>query len=106
MVMNDKIQWTAEDMKALEKLKQLLTSSPCSGLLDHFRLFHLFVCEKYGFMSSVLTQNHVGKQGPVAYYSKRLGSVAQTAHPTPARLLHYQNMHLTMSHVTLKQSVT
>lgn len=104
--MNDKIQWTAEDMKALEKLKQLLTSSPCLGLPDHSKPFNLFVCEKNGFMSSVLTQNHGGKQWPVAYYSKRLGSVAGNAHPTPSRLLRYQNVLLTMSHVTLKRSVT
>ncbi|XP_024234276.1 uncharacterized protein LOC112217899 isoform X2 [Oncorhynchus tshawytscha] len=142
MAMSDKIKWTPEGLTALTKLKQLMTTSPCLGLPDHSKPLNLFVCERNGFMSSVLTQEHGGKQCPVGYYSKQLDSVARglvcclravaaatcadivamceltvhvphavhalisqakTAHLTPARLLHYQNVLLTMCHVTLKR---
>ncbi|XP_034781882.2 uncharacterized protein LOC117973465 [Acipenser ruthenus] len=147
MTMKDTIDWTPDGLTALKKLKQLLSSPPCLGLLDHSKPFNLFVCEKGGFMLAVLTQEHGGKQRPVAFYSKRLDNVARglvcclravaaateavlasadlvamcpltvhvphavhalisqakTAHLTPARLLHYQNVLMTMSHVVLKR---
>ena len=147
LAMSDKIEWTTEALDALTTLKQALTKSPCLGLPNHEKPFNLFVAEKNGFMSAVLTQRHGDKQRPVGYYSKRLDNVARgllpclravepataavlatadivamhpltvhvphavhalitqarTAHLTPARLLHYQNVLLTMAHVTLKR---
>lgn len=44
-------------MTALKKLKQLMTTSPYLGLPVHIlNPFNLFVCEKNGFISPVLTQ--------------------------------------------------
>jgi hypothetical protein len=145
MAVQDLIKWTPKAKLSLTRFKQLHTSSPCLGLTDHEKVFNLFVFENDGFMSSVLTQDHGGKQIPVAYYSKKFDSFlrwlvcclravasayeavlacadivtmcpltvhvphtvhtlisqAKTVHRTPARLLHYQNVLLTMSHVTL-----
>lgn len=77
MAMNDKIKWTPEGLDSIDRLKQLLTSSPCLGLPNHSKPFNVLVCEKNGFMSSVLTQEHGEKQRPVGYYSKRLDSVVR-----------------------------
>ena len=147
LAMSDSLIWTTEALNALTILKQALTRSPCLGLPNHDKPFNLFVSEKEGFMSAVLTQAHGDKQRPVGYFSKRLDGVARgmvpclraveaatvavlvsadivamhpltvhvphavhalisqarTAHLTPARLLHYQNVLLTMAHVTLKR---
>ena len=146
MAVHDLINWTPEATLSLTRFKQLRTS-PCLGLPDHEKVFNIFVFEKDGFMSSVLTRDHGGKQRPVAYYSKKFDSFvrwllcclravasayeallacadivtmcpltvhvphivqtlisqAKTVHRTPARPLHYQNVLLTMSHVTLKR---
>ncbi|XP_041753029.1 uncharacterized protein LOC121581603 [Coregonus clupeaformis] len=89
MAMNDKIQWTPEGLEAFDKLKQLLTSSPRLGLPDHSKPFNLFVCETKGFMSSVLTQDKWWEAEAFCLLSQ-----VRTAHLTPARLLHYQNVSL------------
>lgn len=60
MAANYLIKWTPEPKLSLTRLKQLLTSSPCLGLPDHEKVFNLLVCEKDGYMSSVLTQDHGG----------------------------------------------
>ena len=147
LAMSDQLEWTNEALNALTTLKQILTTSPCLGLPQYDKTFNLFVAEKDGFMSAVLTQPHGDRQRPIGYYSKRMDSVARglvtclraveattlavlacadivamhpltvhvphavhalisqarTAHLTPARLLHYQNVLLTMAHVTLKR---
>jgi hypothetical protein len=71
------MKWTPEGLTALTRLEQLMTTSPCVGLPDQSKPFNCFVCEKNCFMSSVLTQDHGGKQRPVGYYSKQLDSVAR-----------------------------
>lgn len=145
--MTDLITWTGERQIAFEKLKLSLTTAPSLGLADYTKVFELFVSEKKGFMSAVLTQSHGDRRRPIAYYSKRLDTVtrgmpqclrsvaatveavlacsdlvafhqltvyvphavhalllqSKTAHLTAARSLHWQNVLLTMSNVTLKR---
>ncbi|XP_058872909.1 uncharacterized protein LOC131723312 isoform X1 [Acipenser ruthenus] len=147
MKMTDTITWTTDSLQAFEELKQGLTANPCLGIPNHEKPFNLYVSEKDGFMSAVLTQRHGDKQRPVGYYSKRMDSVVRgkvaciravaaaseavsccvdlvqmselivqvphavsallnqckTAHLTPARLLHYQNVLLTMPNVTIQR---
>uniref|UniRef100_A0A7N8WJ00 ribonuclease H n=1 Tax=Mastacembelus armatus TaxID=205130 RepID=A0A7N8WJ00_9TELE len=147
LAMTDDLTWTLTAETAFTELKQALSSTPCLGLPDHTKPFNLFVSERNGFMSAVLTQQHGDKQRPIGYYSKYLsiterGMVpclravaatteavlattdivamspltvhvphavhslilqAKTAHLTPARQMHWQNILLTMSHVTLKR---
>ncbi|XP_063040212.1 uncharacterized protein LOC134435263 [Engraulis encrasicolus] len=119
--------------------------APVLGLPDYDLPFHLFVCEKNGYMSGVLCQLHGGRYRPIAYLSKQLDPVARgmipclkavaaaaaavisctnlvllhpltvhvphavhslllqanTQHLTTSRLLSYQHVLLTQSHVTL-----
>ena len=87
MAMNGKIRWTPEGLQAVDKLQQLLTSSRCLGLPDHSKSFNPFF----------------GENVPTVHVHQAvhaLISQTPTAHFTPARLLHYQNVLLTMSHVT------
>ena len=75
--MTDPVTWTDERQLAFERLKLSLTTAPSLGLADYEKVFELFVSEKKGFMSAILTQPHGDRRRPVAYYSKRLDTVAQ-----------------------------
>ncbi|XP_072557235.1 uncharacterized protein [Paramormyrops kingsleyae] len=79
--LTDKLTWTTEAEDALIDLKQALMSAPALGLPDYQKPFVQYVDEKKGFMTSVLTQYHGGRCKPVAYYSKRLDSVARALPP-------------------------
>lgn len=75
--MTDLITWTDERHIAYEKLKLSLTTAPSLGLADYTKVFELFVSEKKEFMSAVLTQPHGDRRRPIAYFSKRLETVAR-----------------------------
>lgn len=80
MAMGDQTEWTKDDEEALIWLKQALSLSPCLGLPDHSKPFHLFISDN-GFMSSVLTQTVGGKMRPVGFYWKCLNTVARALLP-------------------------
>lgn len=65
----DTLTWTEDGLASFVKLKQALTAAPTLGLPDPHQPFTQTVCEKDGFMSSVLLQKHGGKLRPVAYFS-------------------------------------
>ncbi|CAH2286058.1 Hypothetical predicted protein, partial [Pelobates cultripes] len=46
---------------------------------DYRKNFNLFCTEQSGYATSVLTQDHGGKQRPIAYYSTRLDPVSRGA---------------------------
>lgn len=68
--------WTAEAEKAFVDLKLALQTTPTLGLPDPSRPFTQTVNKKGGCMTSVLLQDHGGKQRPVAYFSAKLDPVA------------------------------
>lgn len=148
--LTDKLTWTDDCDKSFVDLKQALATATALGMPNYDMPFHLFVCEKAGYMSGVLCQQHGGQYRPVAYLSKQLDPVARgmipcmkavtaaasgvlscadivllhpltvhvphevhallmqakTSHLTPARLLSYQHVLLTLSHVTLARCAT
>lgn len=65
MEVSEVVEWTPEAELALIKLKQALMSTPCLGLPDHTKPFHIFVSENHGFMAAVLTQYHRDGYRPV-----------------------------------------
>lgn len=76
MAMKDKIQWTPEAEKHFSDLKCCLQTDTVLSFPNYSLPFVLFVSSQQGYMSAALTQPFGGKQRPVAYYSKRLDSVA------------------------------
>lgn len=56
--------------------KQTLQQDLAFGLPDQRRLFVQTGDETNGYMTSVLMQEHGGKQRPVAYFSSKLDAVA------------------------------
>ncbi|CAJ0952459.1 unnamed protein product [Ranitomeya imitator] len=75
---------TKEAIDGFYMLKAAITFSPALGLPDYSKLFCLFVMEKQGHATGVLTQLHGGRQRPLGYYSDRLDPVALGA-PTCMR---------------------
>ncbi|XP_034146327.1 uncharacterized protein LOC117593887 [Esox lucius] len=74
---HDRVVWTPEGDDSFTSLKQALTTSPTLGLPDPKKKFIQAVCEKDGYMSSVLMQKHGDKLRPIAYFSSKLDAVAQ-----------------------------
>jgi hypothetical protein len=77
MTAKDKIVWTSKVDKQFVTIKQLLISDAALAFPRYDREFTQTVDCREGFMTSVLTQKHRGKNKPVAYYSSRLDEVAQ-----------------------------
>ena len=77
MSAHDKIKWTTETEEAFVRLKQTLTGSSVLGLPNCEKPFVQTVDCREGFMTSVLTQEHGGKQRPIAFYSSQLDPVAK-----------------------------
>lgn len=69
MAAKDKIKWTDEAENQFVNIKKLLTSSSVLAFPRHDRPFTQTVDCREGFMTSVLTQRHGGKNRPIAYYS-------------------------------------
>lgn len=64
----DALLWTEDALKSFTRLKQALTTVPTLGLPDMTQPFTQTVCEKKGFMSSVLRL--------VAYLPSKLDGVS------------------------------
>lgn len=77
MAAREKIAWTREAEEQFTSIKKLLTSSTVLAFPRYDRPFTQTVDCREGFMTSVLTQKHGGKNKPIAYYSSRLDEVAQ-----------------------------
>ncbi|XP_036943207.1 uncharacterized protein LOC119013013 [Acanthopagrus latus] len=73
---NDKVEWVTDADKAFTDLKLALQSPPTLGLPDCSRPFTQTVDGEGGYMTSVLLQDHGGRNRPVAYFSSKLDSVA------------------------------
>uniref|UniRef100_A0A8C3SQU0 Reverse transcriptase/retrotransposon-derived protein RNase H-like domain-containing protein n=1 Tax=Chelydra serpentina TaxID=8475 RepID=A0A8C3SQU0_CHESE len=58
------------------RIKTVLSQSPALGLPNYSKPFSLYVHEKQGVASGVLTQTLGSRQRPVAYYSVQLDPVA------------------------------
>lgn len=68
--------WTDEARQSFDQLKLALQSTLTLGLPDPSRPFTQTVDEKGGCVTSVLLQEHGGRQRPVAYFSAKLDPVA------------------------------
>ncbi|XP_075059637.1 uncharacterized protein LOC142144538 [Mixophyes fleayi] len=75
------ITLTSEQLIAFEIIKELIASAPALGLSNYELPFNMFCHEQNGHAHGVLTQEHGGKQRPLAYYSQKLDPVI-TAAPT------------------------
>uniref|UniRef100_A0A8C4P4X8 Reverse transcriptase/retrotransposon-derived protein RNase H-like domain-containing protein n=1 Tax=Dromaius novaehollandiae TaxID=8790 RepID=A0A8C4P4X8_DRONO len=71
------LAWGPEREKAFTSVKKALVSAPALGLPDYSKLFELFVHERQGVVSGVLTQKLGPHRRPVAYYSTQLDEVAK-----------------------------
>ncbi|XP_060134170.1 protein NYNRIN-like [Zootoca vivipara] len=69
--------WSKECLNNFETIKRELKMAPALGLPDYRLPFSLFVHERKGVASGVLTQSFRGQERPVAYYSVQLDSVAR-----------------------------
>ena len=69
--------WGTPQKKAEATLKQVLTQAPALRLPDPEKAFQVYVHEREGIASGVLTQRLGPKPQPVAYLSKRLDPTAQ-----------------------------
>ncbi|XP_054825975.1 LOW QUALITY PROTEIN: uncharacterized protein LOC129323462 [Eublepharis macularius] len=73
----EQLVWNSEEEATWKKLKQALMSAPALGLSDLSKPFELFVYEKQGCMTGVLTQKWGPTMRPVAYLSRQLDPVAR-----------------------------
>lgn len=81
MAASDKIKWTKNTEVLFSQLKQQLVSSSVLALPNSEKPFVQTVDCKNGFMTSVLLQEHGGRQRPIAYYSTKLDPVALAMPP-------------------------
>lgn len=72
----ENITLSEEARTAFKTLKKVLSEAPAIGIPDTGRPFTMFVNEKDGYMTAVLTQEHGDEQRPVGYYSAKLDNVA------------------------------
>uniref|UniRef100_UPI00398F3790 protein NYNRIN-like n=1 Tax=Pristiophorus japonicus TaxID=55135 RepID=UPI00398F3790 len=72
-----KVEWTPEREEAFKQLKKAITNAPALGLPNYDKPFQMYVNEKEGFATAVLTQEHGGGNRPVAYYSVLLPPVVR-----------------------------
>lgn len=75
------LTWSTDQIKAFEDLKKALASAGALGLPDYNKKMVIFVAEKGGFASVVVTQKSSGQHNPCAYYSTRLDNVVRGMHP-------------------------
>uniref|UniRef100_A0A8C8CUF1 Reverse transcriptase/retrotransposon-derived protein RNase H-like domain-containing protein n=1 Tax=Oncorhynchus tshawytscha TaxID=74940 RepID=A0A8C8CUF1_ONCTS len=75
------LNWGKTEEKAFKDLKQALGMSPALGLPDYSKPFFLYVGEKNGFATAVVTQKYQGRMRPCGYYSTRLDAVERGSHP-------------------------
>ncbi|XP_006019062.1 fumarate hydratase, mitochondrial [Alligator sinensis] len=66
------LQWTAECRKSFDTIKWALITAPALGLPNLSKPFKLYVHERQGVASGVLTQHLGSWKRPVAYFSKQL----------------------------------
>ncbi|KAL2096794.1 hypothetical protein ACEWY4_006008 [Coilia grayii] len=70
------IRLTEQQRQTFEDLKKALCEAPALGIPNIDRPFVLYVNEREGLMTAVLTQEHGGLQRPVGYYSSKLDTTA------------------------------
>ncbi|XP_040289706.1 uncharacterized protein LOC121002335 [Bufo bufo] len=80
-------QMTAEAIEAFKSLKQAIITAPALGIPNYNLPFRLYVMERQGHATGVLTQSHGGRNRPLGYFSKRLDPVAR-ATPSCVRAVH------------------
>ncbi|RMB88636.1 hypothetical protein DUI87_34975 [Hirundo rustica rustica] len=73
----DKIKWTEQDDKELQRLKEALVTAPVLSLPDINKKFQLFVDVSNHTAYGVLTQEWAGDKKPVSYLSKLLDPVSR-----------------------------
>ncbi|XP_074402767.1 LOW QUALITY PROTEIN: uncharacterized protein LOC141730028 [Zonotrichia albicollis] len=71
-----RLEWTTQQIKALQKLKQALKEDPALGLPDQTKEFQLYVNERQKLALGVLTQKVGSWKRPVGYFSKQLDLVS------------------------------
>lgn len=78
---NAGLDCTPEGEAAFMDIKTALASAPALANPDYSKPFHLYVSEKKGYTSAVLTQQQqgVGKRA-IAYYSTTLYNVEKSGH--------------------------
>ncbi|RMC19676.1 hypothetical protein DUI87_03239 [Hirundo rustica rustica] len=73
----DKIKWTEQDDKELQRLKEALVTAPVLSLPNINKKFQLFVDVSNHTAYGVLTQEWAGDKKPVSYLSKLLDPVSR-----------------------------
>jgi hypothetical protein len=68
--------WGEEQEKACKEIKRALTNASALGLPDVMKAFFLYVHERLGTATGVLTQLLSSWHCPVAYLSKQLDAVS------------------------------
>lgn len=71
----NQLQWTDEAVDAFTALKLDLQTAPALGSPDYSKPFHLYVAEKQGYATAVLTQDTPTGKQPLAYYSTKLDAI-------------------------------
>ncbi|XP_074404343.1 uncharacterized protein LOC141730427 [Zonotrichia albicollis] len=71
-----RLEWTTQQKKAFQELKQALKEAPALGLPDLTKEFQLYVNERQKLALRVLTQKVGSWKRPVRYFSKQLDLVS------------------------------
>ncbi|XP_030602551.1 protein NYNRIN-like [Archocentrus centrarchus] len=119
MIYGRGLEWTEDADKAFTDLKLTLQTAPTLGLPNPDKPFTQTVDEKGGYMTSVLLQEHGGRQRPVAYFSSKVDSVAaglplclraaaaaEKALVASRDLVGYSDLTLSVSLILLEQKTT
>lgn len=104
---NANLQWTPEGEVAFIDIKTALPKAPALSNPDYRKLFHLYVSERRGYASAVLTQQQqgVGKQA-IAYYSTALDNVEKRMPPCYRSLAAATFVYQKASSITMGHPVT
>lgn len=104
---NAPLVWTPEALATLADIKMALMTAPALANPDYSKPFHLYVSERKGYASAVLTQQQqgMGKQA-ISYYSTALDNVEKGMPPCYRSLAAAAFAYQKASSITMGHPVT
>lgn len=82
-----RIKWTSETARALERVKEILASEPILAMADYNRPFKIYSDASLTAGSAILTQNFDGQERVIFYHSVKFTPTQQNYSATERELL-------------------